>query len=218
MSNCILVIGESGSGKSTSIRTLNPEETLIINVLDKPLPFKGYKNKYKKLTEEGAKGNYYATDNFSKLMSCIKIANGRKGIKNIIIDDYQYMLCNEFMRRAMEKGFDKFSEIAQHAWAIINALTQCREDLFCFVLSHSDADSSGKMKCKTIGKMLDDKVTLEGMFTVVLHTQIIDGQYKFLTQNNGTHIAKSPMGMFDSQYIDNDLLLVKNKINDYSEE
>ena len=217
MSECTLVIGESGTGKSTSLRNLDPKETYIINVLDKPLPFRGYKANYKVTTKENPLGNYKATDDFDEIIKGIKYINiNRPDIKNIIIDDYQYVLANEYMRRAKERGFDKFTEIAQHAWLVIKELTECRNDLFAFVLCHSDADSSGKMKCKTIGKMLDEKITLEGMFTCVLHTQIIDSKYKFLTQNNGNFLAKSPFGMFDEQYIDNDLQYVRKRIIEYA--
>lgn len=218
MSNTTLVIGESGSGKSTSLRNLIPDETYIINILDKPLPFRGYKKHYRSSTKDNPMGNYYATDDSSTLLRCIKAVNKREDIKNLIIDDFQYVMCNEFMRRALEKGFDKFSDIAKQAWSIIKELTETRLDLYCFVLSHSETDINGRVKCKTIGKMLDDKITLEGMFTVVLHSQIADGQYKFLTQNNGTHIAKSPLGMFDEKLIDNDLQLVREKMIEYFEE
>lgn len=219
MSNTSLIIGESGTGKSTSLRNLPTAETFIINVLDKPLPFRGYKANYKKLNPEGTEGNYYASDDHFKIMKIIKHVNDKRpDIKNLVIDDWQYTMCNEFMRRATETGFAKFTEIGQHAWSIIKALTECREDLYCFVLSHSDMDGNGRYKCKSIGKMLDEKITIEGMFTVVLHTQIMDGNYKFLTQNDGGHIAKSPQGMFEDRYVDNDLVSVKQKMVSYYDE
>lgn len=219
MSNTLLIMGESGSGKSTSIRNLNPKETFIINVIDKPLPFKGFKKNYTCLSADGKTGNYYATDDYNSIIRVINgINKNRLDIKNLIIDDWQYTMCNEFMRRATERGYDKFTEIGQHAWNIIRNLTLCREDLECYVLSHTDVDSNGKIKCKTIGKMLDDKITVEGMFTIVLHALIMDGNYKFLTQNDGTHIAKSPMSMFQDKYIDNDLSFVKLKMKNYFEE
>jgi len=219
MSNTSLIIGESGTGKSTSLCSLDPKETFIINVLDKPLPFRGYKKNYTKLSPDGMEGNYYASDDYTKIMRIIKLINEKRPeIKNIIIDDWQYTMCNEFMRRATETGFTKFTEIGQHAWSIIKSLTECRDDLFCFVLSHSDTDSNGKYKCKSIGKMLDEKITIEGMFTIVLHTQIMDGNYRFLTQNDGSHIAKSPQGMFDQKYIANDLAFVKTQMNAYYNE
>jgi AAA domain len=217
MNNTTLIIGESGSGKSTSIRTLNAKETFIINILDKPLPFKGFKKNYFKATKEQPHGNYVATDNHFKIMEFIDAVNKRRpDIKNLIIDDFQYTMCNEFMRRATERGFDKFTEIGQHAWEIIKTLTECRDDLNCYILSHSALDDSGKFKFKTIGKLLDEKVTVEGMFTVVLHTIIMDSRYLFLTQNDGSHIAKSPMGMFKDKYIENDLAYVSQCIYSYN--
>lgn len=219
MTNTILIIGESGSGKSTSIRTLDPTTTFIINVIDKPLPFKGVKKKFTKINADATTGNYYATDDYNRIRQLIAIVNkSRPDIKTLIIDDWQYTMGNEFMRRAGEKGYDKFTEIGQHAWKILNDLNQCRDDLDCFVLSHSDLDQNGKAKCKTIGKMLDDKITVEGMFTIVFHSIVIDGKHKFLTQHDGMHIAKSPLGMFSEKYIENDLKSVKEQITNYFNE
>lgn len=216
MSNSVLIIGESGSGKSSGIRSLDPEETFIINVLDKPLPFKGFRKSYKTCDKENPTGNYICTDNPQTIVSLVKaISDKRNEIKNIILDDWQYTMANAFMRRALEKGYDKFSELAKNSWEIINALNNVRTNLTCFVLTHSDVDIHGKSKCKTIGKMLEDKICIEGMFTVVLHSLIIDGKYVFLTQNDGIHLAKSPMGMFSDKLIDNDLQFVATKINEY---
>lgn len=217
MSNAVLIIGASGSGKSTALRNLDPNSTFIINVLDKPLPFRGYKNNYKKLSKESPEGNYFSSDNWQHLISCIKKVNETQShIRTLIIDDFNYVMANEFMRRACEKGYDRFSEIAQHAWLIINASLQCRESLMVFILSHSDLDMHGKAKCKTIGKMLDEKISVEGMFSTVLHTQIIDDEYKFLTQGNNEFIAKSPIGMFTDRLIDNDLQVVIEHIKNYN--
>lgn len=214
-----LIIGESGTGKSTSLSSLASRETFIINVLDKPLPFRGYAKNYTPLAKDGMKGNYYVSDNYHSILRVIKLVNEKRPeIKNLIIDDWQYTMANEYMRRATETGFTKFTEIGQHAWHIIKGLTDCRQDLSCFVLSHSDLDNNGKSKCKSIGKMLDEKISIEGMFTIVLHTQILDGRYVFLTQNDGVHMAKSPRGLFDEKYVDNDLALVKEKIDHYFNE
>jgi hypothetical protein len=127
-------------------------------------------------------------------------------------------MANEFMRRATEKGFEKFSEIAQHMWLVMSTITSARDSLTCFVLSHSEIDSLGISKPKTVGKMLDDKITLEAMVTTVLHTLVKDNEYQFLTQNDASHICKSPMGLFRDEYIDNDLLIVKKAIEDYFDE
>lgn len=219
MSNTVLIIGESGSGKSSSIYTLNPKETFILNVLDKPLPFKGYKKNYVAATKENPDGNYYATDDYEKLNKILNCINTSKPhIKNVVIDDFQYLMANAFMRKALEKGYDKFTEIGQAAWQLIRDLTAMRADLTCFVISHSDTDATGKVKCKTIGKMLDDKITLEGMFTVILHALTNDGKYKFLTQHHGNYIAKSPKDMFQDKAIDNDLGYVLERMNEYYNE
>lgn len=227
MSNTTLVLGLSGSGKSTSLRNLDPKETFIINVLNKPLPFKGYKAQYKLINytpnEDGTYsdngGNYYASDDYAKILNIIKAINTyRPDIKVLVLDDFQYLMCNEFMRRVGEKGFEKFNDLALHAWSVITSLTMTRDDLYCFVLTHSDADQNGVMKFKTIGKMLEDKVTLEGMFTCILHSLVHEGEFKFLTQYNGQCIAKSPLGMFDDLFIDNDLEEVIKSMKEYADE
>lgn len=211
MSNTIMILGESGTGKSTAIRTLNAKETFIISVLDKPLPFRGYKNLYSVENK-----NYYASDNWAMIIEYIQAINERRpDIRQIIIDDFQYILAHEFMNRASEKSFEKFTEIAHHAWSIIRECIHTRADLKCFLLTHSDTDTHGKSKAKTIGKLLEEKITLEGMFTIVLHSLYLEGQYKFLTSYDGSHIAKSPMGMFADKYIDNDLGYVCKQIDAY---
>lgn len=212
MGNATLILGESGSGKSTSLRNLDHSKTVIINVLDKPLPFKGYRAKYNVTLK-----NYSSTDNTETILRSIKKVNDeRPEITTLVIDDFQYVLANEYMRRASEIGYRKFTDIGSNAWKIIKALTETRDTLDCFILTHNAIDLDGKSKIKTIGKMLDEKVTLEGMFTVILHTIIKDGVYKFLTNSDGVHMSKSPLGMFNDLLIDNDLLSVKEIINNYN--
>jgi len=219
MSNVALVIGESGTGKSTSIANLDCKETFIINVINKPLPFRGYQKKYILIKDWNDKGgNYYSSDDYIKIINCVKMVNStRPEIKTLIIDDFQYVMANEFMRRCLERGYDKFSEIGSHAWQIMDLLKSLRNDLDCFVLSHSEPNEHGKMKIKTIGKMIDEKVALEGMATTVLQTEVMDGNYSFITQGDARHIAKSPMGMLD-RTIPNDLAFVKLKMNEYFNE
>lgn len=216
MSNTVLVIGQSGSGKSTSLRNLDPKTTFIINVLDKPLPFKAFKKNYRPCTKENKAGNYFATNDWSHVVKCIEMVNKeRPEITTLIIDDWQYILAYEFMRRVSEKGFDKFSELANHGWSTINACLGTRPSLTSFILAHSDVDSTGRSKCKTIGKMLDEKITIEGLFTTVLHSRVVDGEYKFQTQYDGEFLAKSPMGMFEEHLIPNDLIAVKHAVETY---
>lgn len=217
MSNTVLVIGQSGSGKSTSLRNLDPKTTFIINVLDKPLPFRGFKKSYKAITKENKTGNYYTTHDWAMVVRCIDMVNKeRPDITTLVIDDWQYILSYEFIKRASEKGFDKFSDLANHGWSTMNACTTgTRPSLTTFILAHSDMDQMGRSKLKTIGKMLDEKITLEGLFTTVLHSRIVDGDYMFQTQDDGDFLAKSPMGMFEEFLIPNDLLVVKEAVENY---
>lgn len=219
MSNSILVLGESGTGKSTSLRNLDPKETMIINVIGKPMPFKGAAKKYKKLSSDGLDGNYYASDNPSLLMRVIDgINNKRPDIKNLIIDDFGYTITNSFMRKSNQRGYDKFIEIGAETFNILDKVSSLREDLFCCVMMHTEIDSAGRHKPKTIGKMIDQYVNIEGKFTYVLHALPCDGLYRFLTNNDSVHMAKTPLGMFDELFIDNDLSLVIEKIKRYADE
>lgn len=205
----VLIIGESGSGKSTSIRNLDPKETFIIRVLGKPLPFKGWQNIYNETNME-------TTDNSQRIRTILTdISLNKKQFKTVIIDDFQYVMANEFMRRAKEKGFDKFTEIGENAWQLLYHSTMLREDLIVIFLSHSETDDNGRIRTKTIGKLLTEKITVEGIFTVVLQTVVNDDGYNFLTKNNGLNTAKAPMGMFDKDYIPNDLQIVVESIRRY---
>lgn len=218
MSKGILILGESGSGKSSSIRTLPAEETFIINVIGKTLPFKGSQKLYTQVSPENPKGNCYQNDNMSQVAKAIrKINNERPEIKYLIIDDAGYLIMNEFMRRSLEKGYDKFSALGKSFSDIIEQVTNLRDDLFCFVIMHVEQDINGKTKPKTVGKVIDQYVCIEGKFTYVFHAIVYDGQYKFITNHDGLHMAKTPMDCFDQPYIDNDLLLVTQRITEYLE-
>jgi predicted AAA+ superfamily ATPase len=217
MATTILIIGESGTGKSTSIRNLDPKETFIINVLNKALPFKGWRKNYTEAS--GSEGNLKTTDNPFKISKILNhVSNTRENIKTIIIDDFQYVMAHEFMRRASEKGWEKFTEIQQHAWNIIISATECRDNLNIYFLSHSETGEHGKTKCKTIGKVLDEKICLEGMFTLVLSSVIIDEKYYFQTRNDGNIMAKTPLDMFEDKYIENDLELVNKAMATHFDE
>lgn len=218
MSNTVLVIGNSGTGKSTAIRTLPPEETFIINVLDKPLPFRGTNHKYKRVSKDTPEGNYYATDKSNLILRAITAVDSRTDIKFLVIDDFGYVITHEFMSKALVKGFDKFAEMAVSAWTILDAIRKLRRDLTCFIMMHTDTKEDGIAKPKTIGKMLDEKVCIEGMFTHVLHSVVLDGEYHFITNHDGHHMAKMPMGMFSTPMIPNDLKLVADTMSQYYDE
>jgi len=225
MAQDLLIIGGSGTGKSTSMETLDPKTTFIINVARKALPFKGWRANYTVFNKDNPKGNYVATDSTGDIIKVLEyISEKRPEILTIIIDDYQYVMANEYMRRTQETGFKKFNDIGQNAWNIVNTVKGLREDLTVIVMTHSetDLDAMGNKitKAKTIGKMMDNVITFEGMFTIVLYTEVIksdDGvKYVFITQNNGSNTGKSPKGMFAEKQIPNDLVFVLGEINKYN--
>jgi len=200
----VFVLGRSGTGKSFSLRNFSKEDVGIINVQGKILPFKG-----------SGKFNIVNTDDSKDIVEHIEEMS--KTYKRIVVDDFQYVMANEFMRRAYENGWDKFTEIARHAWDIADKVRTLPNDVIVYVMCHTDVDQEGNERLKTIGKMLDEKIVLEGMSTIVLKTNVSDGQYSFITQNNGKDTVKSPAGMFNSYAIDNDLKYVDEKIRNYYE-
>ena len=204
MGQLVYILGRSGSGKSYSMRNFPKDKYAVINVQGKILPFKG-----------AGQVETTATDNSDEIIKALEIY--AKTYKSIVIDDYQYTMANEFMRRSYERGYDKFTEIGRHAWDIANAVSELPNDVIVYILCHTDRDEEGNEKIKTIGKLLDEKICLEGMSTIVLKTNVSDGVYTFLTQNSGKDTVKSPAGMFPSYAIDNDLYYVDQKIRNYYE-
>ena len=225
MATSTLVIADSGSGKSTSIRKLNPEETFIINIANKPLPFKGWKGKYKQISKDNPSGNLTSTSTSVGIMKALKHVNDKMPhITNVVVDDWQYMSSFEYFDRANEKGYEKFTQIASNLAQVAKMPKDLREDLYIFFLTHSeestDINGHRKVKAKTVGKMIDNTLTLEGLFSIVLFGKAIkqeDGtlEYVFETQTNGENTCKSPMGMFDKLTIPNDLQYVKECILEY---
>ena len=204
-----MVLGESGTGKTTSLRNLDPAHTLLIQSISKPLPFKS--TGWKPASKANPNGSIFVSD--QSRVICDAMRRTTKDV--IVIDDWQYILANEFMRRSEEKGFDKFTDIGRHAWDILEAANKLAHDKRVYILAHTQSDDSGRIKVKTIGKLLDEKITPEGMFTIVLRTAVINSQHLFSTQNNGSDTVKSPMGMFDADHIDNDLAAVDAAIYGY---
>ena len=209
MSTSIFILGQSGSGKSTSLRNLHPRRVLLIQSIRKPLPFRSADWKY--ITAEEPNGSILVSDNPQEIIHHIRMT--RRPI--VIIDDFQYVMANEFMRRSTERGFDKFTEIGFNAWSIITEANNAHPQKRVYILSHTEEDQHGKTKIKTIGKMLDEKITLEGMVTICLQTAIVNEQHIFMTKNNGQNTVKSPIGLFDSEHIDNDLNAVDQAICEY---
>ncbi len=224
MAQSVLIIADSGSGKSTSMRTLDPKETFIINIANKPLPFKGWKKNYTLIGKDNPKGNMTSASSASGVMSAMAHVNDKMPhIKTLIIDDWQYMSSFEYFDRANEKGYDKFTQIAANLAQVAKMPKDMREDLTIFFLTHSeestDVNGHRKVKAKTIGKMIDNTLTLEGLFSIVLFGRVKKSEdvlmYGFDTVNNGENTCKTPIGMFEDSFIDNDLQLVKDCIIKY---
>lgn len=202
MAQLVFILGRSGTGKSYSLYKVPKNKLALINVQNKILPFRG-----------SAEIEQTATDDSSEIIKALDIYAENYDI--IVIDDFQYLMSNEFMRRSYEKGYDKFTEIARHAWDIPDHVRKMPNNVIVYIMCHTDRDDEGNEKIKTIGKLLDEKICLEGLSTIVLKTNVSDGQYTFLTQNNGKDTVKSPAGMFPSYAIANDLWYVDQKIRNY---
>lgn len=223
MAKDILILGESGSGKSTSFRKLPPKETFIFNVSQKPLPFKGSFKSYTEFDPASKTGNMLSTDNssvISKVMAWIKTQDH---IKYVILDDLNYTMQKEYLRRASETGFNKFVEIGQHFNDLIEQGKKLPNDKYFIVTMHpeTEMDSEGvvKIKPKTVGKLIDKYLVIEGVFTVVLLAQVKEVEeeeleYYFETQSRRGSVSKSPMGMLDFKE-PNDIVEIIKKIENY---
>lgn len=195
----VLILGESGTGKSASMRNFSPDQVGVFNVGAKPFPFRSRLNKVD-------------TDDYRVIMGGLS----KMKTRSAVIDDAQYLMANEYMRRCKENGYQKFTDIATNFWNLAQfVIRELPSDRIVYFMCHVERDQEGREKCKTIGKMLDDKITVEGLFTIVLKTHVQDGVYTFVTQNNGADTVKSPMGMFDQLEIDNDLAMVDAVIREY---
>lgn len=196
----VMIFGESGSGKSTSLRNFKAGEVSVINVSKKPMPFKN-----NGITTVN-------TNDYQRITSLLLKSQN----KSIVIDDATYLLVGEFMRTAKTAGFQKFTDMALNFYQLIQlVIDKLPPEKIVYFLGHVDRDANGNERFKTIGKLLDEKVTLEGLFTIVLKTEVHDRRYTFATQTNGMDTVKSPMGMFEHLQIDNDLQFVDKKIREF---
>jgi len=199
MAKAILVMGKSGTGKSYSMRNFADGEVGIINVLSKDLPFRNAPKTFD-------------TDDYNN----IKIALEKSKASTLVIDDAGYLITNEFMRRSNEKGYQKFTDLATN---FFNLIMFVKKELdpkkIVYLVMHEEEKDMGEVKPKTIGKLLDEKITIEGLFTIVLRSHKTQDGYFFRTQSNGYDVAKSPADMFETEEIDNDLKMVNNIIKEY---
>ncbi len=202
----VLIIGKSGSGKSISLRNFGEKEIGLINVSRKPLPFK---KKFEGKVD---------TDDYGYILKCLK-----KAVKNtIVIDDAGYLIVNMFMKGHSNAGtgnavFGFYNKVGDSFWNLVETVKSLPDNKIVYFIMHEDKNEFGDIKPKTIGKILDEKVCLEGMFTVVLRAVKDDNKYIFRTQSDGYDVCKSPIGMFDNIEIDNDLKYVDDKIREYWE-
>lgn len=197
----VFILGQSGAGKSSSLRDFDPSEVGIFNIAGKPLPFR------KKMAV--ANNATYKT-----IFETLENPN----LNCYVIDDSQYLLAFDLFDRAEEKGYEKFTGMAVSFQRLIRYIqVNTPADTIVYFLHHSEMGPEGQLKAKTIGKMLDEKLTLEGLFSIVLLARASQDGYKFITQGQGLSTAKSPMGMFDQIEIDNDLKAVDDAIRAYYE-
>lgn len=208
MSIPVLILGESGTGKTASLRNLTPDQTLLIQAVKKPLPFR---NNWNPLCNEHKDGNIIVSREYSKIL---KWTLGTKR-QIVVIDDFQYLMFGEMMDRSSEIGYQKFTDMAANVWNVLNEITNDGSNKRVYFLSHTETADDGKTRMKTVGKMLSEKLTVEGLFTIVLRTRVFNGLYQFTTQNNGADTVKSPLGLFDETEIDNDLSTIDKAIVDY---
>lgn len=196
----VLVLGYSGSGKSTSLRNFKQDEIGVLNVARKPLPFR-----HKLATIQGP--------DYQAIQTLIKSPDYRA----YVIDDANYLMAFESFRAVNVKGYEKFTQMAANFEQLLETVNATDPDTIVYVMMHPEMDEAGRLKPKTIGKMLDNQLTIEGMFPIVLRAYKDDEGYHFATQSQGDDPAKSPMGMFADEVIDNDLKAVDQAIREYWE-
>lgn len=193
-----LILGHSGSGKSTSMRNCTADRFGVISVQGKPLPFK-------------TDLKTYNTDNYADVIKAITIGK----TPSFVIDDSQYLMSHEYMYRASEKGYDKYSEIGTHFFQLLEAIRKLPDDKIVYLMHHIELDDTGREKAKTVGKMVDNYIVVEGCFTIVLKAIATADGYFFRTKTNGADNVKTPLGMFEDEQIDNDLLMVDDTIRNF---
>lgn len=213
MSKVICIAGESGSGKTTSMEKLNPDETYYIDADKKGLSWKGWKQQY-----NAEKKNYFATDFPNDVEKIIKGINGKRPeIKFIVIDTLNGIMIGDEMRRSKEKGYDKWMDLATSVWNIVDSAYTFRDDLTIIFICHTQTERTDDgyqfTRIKTSGKKLD-KISLESKFTTVLLAKAIDGKYVFETRANKS-TAKTPKGAFETDTIPNDITIVLEALKDY---
>jgi hypothetical protein len=229
MSRVVFYIGPAGAGKTSSIRTLNPKSTFIVNALAKDLPWKGSAKQYTYIDKEkNPSGNMVKTSNSTAIVTWLNFINkNRPDIKDIVIDDNTFLTSLELLRRSNEKNYDKFNDIAQNFIDLVTVSKQLREDIIVHILHHTQVEGDGILQEKSYramsyGKLIDEKLgTQEAQFTIVLRAakeKTDEGlQYVFYTRDADSTV-KTPFGMFEEDKIPNDMSLVRKAITCYYDE
>lgn len=226
MSNVICLAGLSNTGKSTSLKYLEPSETFIVSCTNKQLQIPGFRKKYIKVSIEDNKlvGNWLVSNDYARIAKILKVVSqSRPDIKTVVIDDLNYLLSNEIMNSAEEKGFEKFTRQAKNYYDIINNAQNLRDDLTVVMISHiinDGTDMEPFWKLYTSGKMLDKTVNLDGLFSYIIYTdKYVDEndevQYRFMTRTNGNDTCRSVAGCFADKYIEPNMKLVIDTINKF---
>ena len=206
----VLLMGASGSGKSTSLRNLPAEETAIINITNKPMPFRNKDNKKIVCLKD------FNADSYDELYKqIIKAIQGTKK-RIVVVDDSSYMMSFENFEKATNKGYDKFTTMAKNYYDLIKSAISCDGEKIVYIITHEEVDDVNQLyRPKTIGKMLSNQLVIEGLFSIVLRSVYKNGEYIFQTQNDGTSVCKSPMDMFEQKEMPNDLYEVDKLIREY---
>lgn len=223
MARTIGVLGPSGTGKSSSMRNLNHQRTLLINIAGKEVPIPNAVEKYKKKDQvsEDEAHNRVDTHKPKVIENVLAAADKSGNFDNVVIDDIQYLMSFEFMQRIKEKGWDKFQDIALHFYNVIQKTRQLRDDMNVFFMGHIAEKDDGLKGLKTVGKATDQYLAPEGLFTMIFQTEVfmeeedLSERFKFMTQSDGERVCRTPMGMFDSMFIPNDLQLVVERMEEY---
>ncbi len=209
-----LIYGNSGCGKTYSLRNLDPKTTMIFSGTKKPLPWKGSMRDWTVFDPKTGNGNLVYSTDYTYIEKMINAINKGARIKTIVFDDITHVLITEYINRSMETGFQKFAELAKNYSELFFNLLNLKDEINVVVVTHGEHDAD-RYKVKTVGKVLDEKVCLESLFTVVLRAvNLGEKGYKFQTQTLND-VSKSPEGMFEEMYIDNDIVPALKKMQDY---
>jgi hypothetical protein len=202
----VLILGQSGMGKSASLRNFPEKEYALINVMGKPLPFKSNKK-------------FLETSDYARIKQAFMEYSDK--VDSLVVDDAGYLITNQFMMNHSQitKGnsiFDLYNSLGDNFYRLLRYIVNdMPKDKIVYIFMHEDRDEFGYVKPKTIGRMLDEKVNISGLFTIILRATKLDGKYVFTTQTDGLDVTKTPIGMFDQEYIENDLYSVHKEIKKY---